>query len=78
MNILVNKETCFLKLNINLTVIEQRFGRKLIPPIDPSMNLKTLSFFFIHHLATTTNVYQKEKKKWGLLFKKYIDVIIRR
>jgi hypothetical protein len=43
MKILVNKETCFLKLNINLTVIEQRFGRKLIPPIDPSMNLKTLS-----------------------------------
>jgi hypothetical protein len=43
MKILVNKETCFLKLNINLTVIEQRFGRKLIRPIDPSMNLKTLS-----------------------------------
>jgi hypothetical protein len=43
MKFLVNKETCFLKLNINLTVIEQRFGRKLIPPIDPSMNLKTLS-----------------------------------
>jgi type III secretory pathway component EscR len=56
MKFLVNKETCFLKLNINLTVIKQRFGRKLIPPIDASMNLKTLSYLLLHMYIPTYTV----------------------
>jgi hypothetical protein len=34
-----------------------------------------MHYFLIHHLGSR-NVYQKEKKKWGLSFKKIGDDVI--